>query len=713
MAAKAQERVVILGGGMSALTTAMALSDPEQQGRYDITICQMGWRLGGKGASGRNRDRNARIEEHGLHVWFGFYQNAFRLMAECYAELNRPAGSPLATLDDAFKPQNFYLLRERIGDEWRDWPVTFPQVRGEEGAPDDDLGQMLRILAGWLGMVLGLHTQADTVTPIAPHAGGADGRLHTALGTLLGQLRTRAEYSLAELVKGVEHGIERLLGAVGRATGDVAPRVMVELLDLIAQLAWDQAGARVAAGHDEARRFWVPFYIGVTVARGFLTDDLPRRGLSVIDDEEFTGWLERHSCFADTAAGDPNGTAFRSAPVRAFYDAAFGFAGGDTLRPNIAAGVALRSILKIAFQYEKAILFQMQAGMGDTVFTPLYQVLRRRGVKFQFFTRATALHLTPDKTAISGIDLSRQVTLKTGAYEPLFAVKELDCWPSRPFFEQIVEGEALEASGSNLEHYDSGWSDCGGTQTLVAGQDFDRVVLAIPLPCLTDLCRELIAASDRWQAMMAHVTSCQTLAMQLWFAPDRAGMGLPIDPAIIGAFQEPWSSITDFSHLIAREDWPTAATPGYLTYSCGVVPDTSPSNEMRALEAVFASAKGFLKADAPIIWPGTANLATGAFRFDLLCGDGANPDDRLRGQYLRANVDVSELYVQSTAGTIGYRMKAGESEFANLVLAGDWTDNGLNIGSIEGCALSGLQASRVISGHPHHIPGEKDKLSLW
>jgi len=53
--------------------------------------------LGGKGASGRNMDHGARIEEHGLHVWAGFYENAFRMMTRCYEELGRPPGSPLAT----------------------------------------------------------------------------------------------------------------------------------------------------------------------------------------------------------------------------------------------------------------------------------------------------------------------------------------------------------------------------------------------------------------------------------------------------------------------------------------------------------------------------------------------------------------------------------------------------------------------------------------
>src|SRR5579863_1710135 len=99
-------KIAIIGGGCASIATAFELSRPEHLGKYQITVYQIGWRLGGKGASGRGPAD--RIEEHGFHVWFGFYENAFRLMRECYAELGRdPRKCPIADWRDAFFPAPF------------------------------------------------------------------------------------------------------------------------------------------------------------------------------------------------------------------------------------------------------------------------------------------------------------------------------------------------------------------------------------------------------------------------------------------------------------------------------------------------------------------------------------------------------------------------------------------------------------------------------
>ena len=91
-----KQKIAVLGGGVSAMTAAVYLTEQDDwQSRYDITVYQQGWRLGGKGASGRNSQFGERIEEHGLHVWFGAYVNSFKTIEKVYQQLDRVMRLPL------------------------------------------------------------------------------------------------------------------------------------------------------------------------------------------------------------------------------------------------------------------------------------------------------------------------------------------------------------------------------------------------------------------------------------------------------------------------------------------------------------------------------------------------------------------------------------------------------------------------------------------
>ena len=110
----------ILGGGVGAITAAFHLSAAGWRHRFSgITVHQMGWRLGGKGSSGRNMAKSARIEEHGLHIWFGFYENAFRM-------LNEPAmpSSMPSTQQSASEPKH-----GQVGDPFRSGGTLVPPDR--------------------------------------------------------------------------------------------------------------------------------------------------------------------------------------------------------------------------------------------------------------------------------------------------------------------------------------------------------------------------------------------------------------------------------------------------------------------------------------------------------------------------------------------------------------------------------------------------------
>ncbi len=124
-------RVAVLGGGIAGLTAAYELSRPEHNGAFDVSVYQLGWRLGGKGASGRDLEHSARIQEHGLHLWFGFYANAFRLMKEVYDALGRPSEIPLNSVETAFAEVEHMALWDLMEKEPYAHNISVPRNDGD------------------------------------------------------------------------------------------------------------------------------------------------------------------------------------------------------------------------------------------------------------------------------------------------------------------------------------------------------------------------------------------------------------------------------------------------------------------------------------------------------------------------------------------------------------------------------------------------------
>ncbi|HEV7862295.1 MAG TPA: NAD(P)-binding protein, partial [Acidimicrobiia bacterium] len=173
---------MILGGGVGGMTVAHQLSRPGWQARFEsITLYQRGWRLGGKGASGRDAANADRIEEHGLHIWLGFYENAFRMMRDCYEELGRPPGAPLRTTFDAFEKASRFVVMEDRPEGWVPWVADFPEDDTLPGEPDARLPspweyvlRALDLARRMLGSVQG-HSAPATVqaTPASGPSGWA------------------------------------------------------------------------------------------------------------------------------------------------------------------------------------------------------------------------------------------------------------------------------------------------------------------------------------------------------------------------------------------------------------------------------------------------------------------------------------------------------------------------------------------------------------
>lgn len=692
------QRIAILGGGMSSLTTAFELTnDADWSNRYEITVYQLGWRLGGKGASGRNPAAHQRIEEHGLHVWPGFYDNAFRVIRRCYAEINRPAEVPISSWEQAFIPQDTVAVEEKVGNEYKHWVYEAVRLPGQPGdiRTTPPISQFVsNLLTVARGAIESFdaeieQTSDEFFTPFSLFPEELRALLGAAVANTFSELIEKIKV-VALAVPGnsmLQEGLSKLLAQVL----ELCQSWLMARMELLPEL------------NDRLRRLWIFVDMTKTNLRGILADGALLRGFDILDNEDYRRWLRRHGASTTT---------INSALVSGLYD--FVFANIDG-KPDLAAGAALRLSLRTAFGYQGAIMYEMQAGMGDIVFAPLYEILKKRGVKFEFFHKVESLIPSADDSSIDEILIKRQVTLKNREYEPLIDVKKLPAWPNQPRFEQLVEGEQVMTDNVNLESTWSGWQGVEDIR-LKVGEDFDVVVFGIPLGAVPTVCSRLVAARPRWQAM-TRIPTVATVAVQLWWDVDLSGLGWSEASPVLTAHVDPFETWADLSQTITAEAWPNSGgIPKNVAYLCGVVPDPDdlpapntvsnfPELQKQEVKKKLAS---WLVNHAHPLWPNVVSKA-GDVKWELLNSpQGEHGPERLDSQFFRANFEPSDRYIQSPAGTLEFRLRPFESGYFNLFLAGDWTRNGINVGCIEAAVISGIRAARSINGDSRPIPGETD-----
>jgi len=732
-------KVTVLGGGVGSMVTAFELtSTAELREKFEVTVYQMGWRLGGKGASGRNLERQGRIEEHGLHVWFGFYENAFNCIQRCYEELGRAPGTPLATWKDAFKPNGSFVLNELYNGQWVDWSVDFPR---NFSTPGDGtvLPSFWDIAAEFLGWMWELfHNVTYEKDPYGSSSGPGDSNqpwrrrlLDAILGVLGIKLAPKPASTwtkphwwdklVEELEADVSHvrryeelkllALARHMAQVhsktdGRNATDEHHSRFCEMLTEFKKWLWT-AWVEPQMDHQAMRELFVIFDTGTTMLCGIHEDGILEKGFASVDDLELLEWLRKHG-----AREDPTLTLPKNPVLKAMYDVAFAFEDGDTHKPNLAAGTALSGSMRMVMTYKGAMYWKMQAGMGDTIFSPFYEVLQRRGVKFKFFHCVDRLAVDPDSKEISAIDVIPQVKLTVGEYDPLVFVLDLPCWPSEPLWDELQDGDELNRKGINFEE---DYNPLNAKPiTLKKGEDFDLVILGISLGALPYVCRDIINQNTEWQNMTNYVKTVRTQAFQIWV--DKAlgaGLGWQYNPqAIVGSYVEPLDTVCNMDQLLDRENWPPNYELGNITYVCGVMKDKPGETLEQAMASVKAHGLNFMDNSIAHMWPKAVRNRGGIkpeFEWGILLDPkNRQGDERFNAQFWRANFVPSERYVQSVAKSTRFRLRADGSGYHNLYLTGDWLLNGFNVGHVESAVASGMQASRAICGVPKDIPGEED-----
>ena len=704
------KKVAILGGGVGSMTSAYYLtSQANWQENYDITVYQMGWRLGGKGASGRNAAFGERIEEHGLHIWFGFYDNAFKMIREAYDTLARPAGAPLATWQDAFKPHDYIVLTEWINQQWKIWNLEFPHIPGTPGDGTERLSMFdsAEALLAWVrGWIHEAHALSEFKPPVSS-------------GNWLVNLAATIERDVKDLMVDARVAIDAFEGAFKNLKTHQDHSELSAALRGVKQWLMHLLDQKLE-NNDELRRIFICADLGLTVLIGMLEDGVFEHGFDVINDIDFQAWLTKYGANVEFSVD--------SAPVRGFYDLVFAYEAGDLTKPNIEAGTLLRAMMLIGIAYKGSIMFKMQAGMGDTIFSPMYQVLKARGVKFKFFHKVE--ELVPDNDGIGQIRFTEQVQVSSGKsqYQPFVYVKGLACWANQPNYDQLLPAEAalLQQNNINLESSWSNWASIYQTAfgsslptvTLERGKDFDLVIFGISKGALTSLCPQLLTKSPTMNTMNNAVQTVATQAYQVWLTKNLTDLGWTYQPngqqPVLSGYTEPFDTWAAMDQLLVREDWKAGVqNPKNVSYFCSVLPVSSyppfsdSSFPAKMSEIVKQGAIGQLEDHMQPLMPNA--VTADGFHWDWLTDTStATGKTRFDSQYWRANIDPSEQYVMSVVGSTALRLETDGSGFKNLYLTGDWIKTNINAGCVEAAVMAGMQTSRAISGFPKVIQGEQD-----
>jgi uncharacterized protein with NAD-binding domain and iron-sulfur cluster len=717
----------VLGGGMGSLSAAFYLSSPGWRERFaKIVVYEDAQRLGGKGASWREED-TGRVIEHGLHVWFGFYENSFRMLRDCHEELNQLKsvdGNPIprwssamTSVDDSFRRLSRVTLMDDGGTGWQRWDLVFPanpgtpwdrdlQAEPPEWTIATYLARSLKLAATMARSLPGMNPAIrDHVTSVA-----GDWRW---LGDLLGFNRSRARGTMAG--DSLDSAAELLfqLGRMAARDPDMARAVegiggvIARLIDLFADALRLRMDETIRLD-DELRRGWYVVDLVLTVARGLLADGIVLGAdLDAIDGEDFCDWLRRHGAMEESVTC----TIVRSI----VYDMAFAYKGGNPFDPACGAGTALRGLFRLLFTYRGEIIWKMNGGMGDVVVAPLYELLCKRGVEFLFEHTVTDLHTAPGPR-IGSFGIQKGGDPETTGRDRLAE------WQVVPEPGSTVPAPSAASEAAEQEHCRRIFGMNTGLKkgTLMCWKEDrppvkaspkehtlpdipvyngDIVVFGLSLGSVGNVAKELLNDNPRWQEMHDKMGTVATQSVQLWLNCSAEDLGWSPD-ALVGGFLEPYDTWSDMPLLSKKERDAGEKTVFYL---CSVSRDELRRDRVTSETVSSTDLNDFLSEDAGFLW--------GAGGDRIVTASPPNPlKDRLVGEpYVRVNGVGSERYVLSLPGTSQYRIEPDDTGFSNLYIVGDWTRCTLNAGCVEAAVISGMIAAKAIRGdltvpiigHPH------------
>jgi uncharacterized protein with NAD-binding domain and iron-sulfur cluster len=746
-----KKKAVVLGAGPAGLAAAMGLIET---GQYEVDVYSMGWRAGGKCATGREPD-SGRTWQNGSHYLFGCYHNAFALVRRAHAVLAEHQVKGFGTFGEDFVSRNLLVGAEgyqRLGavdtlklDRWFRYLPQNMASPGEDGkypSPFDYVLMVFQFVTGLLiDLFLAVVSDEDgperfdgvrfflRILPISPFEHSTRSRVTRAVLSPFRWAFNLVTRAMLWFWSGVFTVLATfILPPVvlnwPRSFWERVRDRLVTWLGAFAQTARDRVDHWNPNASKALQRLIILFEIGVAVMIGFYEDRLYEPGgFAKIDDIDFRDWLRKHGATE---------IAVWSSLITTWYDATIAYRDGQQGSPACSAGVALNAMLRSLLTYKGAFAYQMTAEVGDSFVGPVVKALELMGVRFHFYHRVAQIQVDPALHTVEKITLGVQVENppSTAAfidfeYGPPQHRKQRQSWPH-------VAGHSAAAAAA-VPPLDSYYSPMPTTQRVLerrhndesnAGDaGFDVVVCALPLGIVQDVLRNadgssVASTASSWQATFENVHFSESQAVRMWFNATLAQLGWTEDPPILSGNDWPHSTWEDNSQAISIQSFPPgpSSTLHSIATVFGPLETVSGSNVRSIehanlqLELAKAHAQTFLNKTLLNLWPGmrsahSADHLDWNLFIDLGNGQG---EQRFAWQHVVANVGPSESYVVTIPGTLRYRPRADESGYKNLYLAGDWTRNGVEAGTVEGAIISGLKASRAVSGLGAPIIGGDD-----
>ncbi len=648
-------RLIILGGGIAGLTTAFYASEPGHEIVFPggIHVYESTDRLGGKGASGRHTSDHVshRIQEHGLHVWFGFYDNAFALLDRCHKYLEKQSekhhyqrwATSLRNVATGFRASSRLAVMDHDGSSWVPWVADFPedatvrpwQARQGDNSfstPSELAMRALRLAESFLYSLTGAALSGSR-----------------APTTLLDSSLLPVPIQLPSL-NWLTETLNRLLNPSLVPADGIQP--LSQALAVAARVAREVRGrfGEPVRRHSGIRRTWYMVDLLLAAVRGLIDDGVISSGsFESIDAFDLRAWLVLHG-----ASQESVGSGLLKAIV---YDLAFAYEEGNPTKPSCSAATGVYGLLRLLLTYRGAVMWKMNAGMGEVVFAPIYEALLHRGVTFHF------------GHVVDKIELARQSETRSRAGTISFKRSDIVSTVSKG--EKKLSTLPIETGplAGNLPY----WHDAkpGDKQTPASLEigPHDMIVYGLPVATIRSVIPD---APQPWLACADKVKTVATAALQLWLnVPVERYAPWATSDLTVGAFTEPFDTWSDMKTLAGEGGVHPRTAPRSVAYFTNVAPDEVD------IAALREKATNFQASALKELWA-------------------QYEESMLQDSYLRLNNDPSSRYTLSLPGTMRARLSPQDQTICNVRPVGDWTRNSINGGCIEAAVISGMIAASVL-----------------